>query len=81
MQGQASTMEWTITLAAICAGLAVTIFAGWKSGRPKKDSLNARWISWPLVTVLAAAVLVLGLVHAINLMGVETGGRIGRGRP
>lgn len=68
-------MEWTITLAAIAAGLAMTVFAGWKSGRPRKDSLNARWISWPLVTVLAAAVLVMAVVHAINLIGITTGNR------
>jgi hypothetical protein len=70
-------MEWTITLVASVAGLLVAVFAAWKSGLPRKDSLNARWISWPLVTVLAAAVVVLAVVHAINLMGVRTGGLIG----
>lgn len=75
------TMEWNVTLAVAAAGLVTTVFAAWKSGRPKKDTLNARWISWPLVTVLAAGVLVLAVVHAINLMGVTTGGlRGGLGR-
>ncbi len=66
-------IDWTFTSAAIAVCLALTVFAGWKSGRPRKDSLNARWVSWPLVTVLAGAALVFALVHAINLMGVNTG--------
>ncbi len=75
-----AAMEWHVTLAAIGAGLVATLFAAWKSGRPKKDSLNARWISWPLVTVIAAAVLLMGVVHAINMMGVQTGGLVGGAR-
>jgi hypothetical protein len=71
---QASMMEWTLTLVAIGAGLVITAFAAWKSGQPKKDSLNARWISWPLVTVIAGGVLMLGLVHAASMMGLNPGG-------
>ncbi len=70
-------MEGTVTLAVILAALAATLFSGWKSGRPRKDSLNASWISWPLLTVLAGAVLVMAVVHGINLMGIETGQRMG----
>ena len=66
-------MEWTITLAAIGLGLALTMFASWKSGRPRKDSLRAAWISWPLVTVLAGTAAVMGVVHAVNLVGIHTG--------
>jgi hypothetical protein len=67
-------MEWTITLVALAASLALTVFAGWKSGRPRKDSLKTKWISWPLVTVFAAAVVVFALVHVVNMLGFQTGG-------
>ena len=67
-------MEWAITLTAIGIGAVGAGFSAWKSGRPKKDSLNARWISWPLMTLIGGAVLLLGVVHAFNLMGMHTGG-------
>jgi fatty acid desaturase len=69
-----AAMEWTITLVALAASLALTLFAAWKSGRPRKDSLKTKWISWPLVTVFAAAALVFALVHTVNLLGFHTGG-------
>jgi len=72
-------MEWMLTLIVIGAGLLVTAFAAWKSGQPKKDSLNARWISRPLVTVIAGGVLMLALIHAATLLGVNTDN--GRYRP
>ncbi len=65
-------MEWILTLAASGFGAALTAFAGWKSGRPRKDSLKARWISWPLVTVISGAVMFTGLVHAATLLGLPT---------
>jgi hypothetical protein len=32
-------------------------------GRPRKDTHKTQWISWPLMTVLAAAAVVFALVH------------------
>lgn len=66
-------MEMTITIGVIVGFLALTVFAGWKSGRPRKDSLKVQWISWPLVTVLAGTAVVFALVHLVNLMGFQTG--------
>lgn len=66
-------MEWIITLAVIVVLLALTVYAGWKSGRPRKDSVKPQWISWPFVTVLAGALLAFAVVHAMNLMGIHTG--------
>jgi hypothetical protein len=67
-------MEWTLTASTIGIGLVITAFAAWKSGQPKKDTLNARWISWPLVTVIAGGVLMMALIHAASLLGVHSGG-------
>ena len=62
-----------VTIAVALAFLALTVFAGWKSGRPRKDSAKTQWISWPLVTVLAGTAVVFALVHLVNLMGFHTG--------
>jgi hypothetical protein len=72
-------MELTLTVSTIGIGLLLTAFAAWKSGQPKRDSLNARWISWPLVTVIAGGVLTLALIHAASLLGLNSGG--GPSRP
>src|SRR5262245_5133192 len=39
-------MDWTLTLAAIGLGAVATAFSAWRSGRPRKDSLRPKWISW-----------------------------------
>lgn len=66
-------MEMALTIAVLIVCLGATAFAGWKAGRPRKDSLNAQWISWPLVTVLAGTAAFFALVHIVNLMGFHTG--------
>lgn len=66
-------MELALTIAIMLAFLGATVFAGWKAGRPRKDSLNTQWISWPLVTVLAGTAAFFALVHIVNLMGFHTG--------
>ncbi len=66
-------MEMALTISVMLVFLAATVFAGWKSGRPRKDSLQVQWISWPLLTVLAGAALAFALVHLVNLMGFHTG--------
>lgn len=69
-------MELALTIAILLVCLAATVFAGWKSGRPRKDSLNVQWISWPMLTVLAGAALAFALVHLLNLMGFHTGANL-----
>jgi len=68
-------LNWTLTVAGLVVFGALTAFAAWKSGRPRKDSLNAQWISWPLVTVFAATAVIFILIHVMGLMGFHTGQR------
>lgn len=72
-QAMSPRMDWIITLAATAFLLALTVFAGWKSGRPRKDTVKPQWISWPFVTVFAGALLAFAVIHAMNLMGFHTG--------
>ncbi len=69
-------MDWTITLAAVAIFGGLAAFAGWKSGRPPKDSLRVRWISWPVVTIFAATAAIFAIIHMMSLLGVETGSRM-----
>lgn len=72
-------MDWVITIAAIVLFGGLTAFAGWKSGRPRKDSLKVQWVSWPLVTMLAATAAIFAIIHVAGLLGFETGGNTLRG--
>ena len=66
-------MEMAATIAILAVCVAAMVFAGWKSGRPRKDTHKTQWISWPLMTVLSAAVLVFAVIHGMNLIGMHTG--------
>ncbi|RYG24395.1 MAG: hypothetical protein EON93_23070 [Burkholderiales bacterium] len=68
-----AAMELAFSSVIFSVFVAATVFAGWKAGRPRKDSLKAQWISWPLVTVLAGAAAFFALIHVVNLMGFQTG--------
>lgn len=72
-------MDWAITIAAIVVFGGLTVFAGWKSGRPRKDSLKVQWVSWPLVTMLAATAAIFAIIHVVGLLGFETGSNTLRG--
>ncbi len=72
-------MDWAITIVAIVVFGGLTVFAGWKSGRPRKDSLKVQWVSWPLVTMLAATATIFAIIHVVGLLGFETGGNTLRG--
>jgi len=77
--GIAAHMDWAITIVAIVVFGGLTVFAGWKSGRPRKDSLKVQWVSWPLVTMLAATAAIFAIIHVVGLLGFETGGNTLRG--
>jgi hypothetical protein len=72
-------MEWPITIAAVALFGGLTVFAGWMSGQPRKDSLKVQWISWPLVTVLAATAAIFAIIHVAGMLGYQTGGNTLRG--
>ena len=67
-------MDWTITLVVIGAGAVLTAFSAWKSGRPRKDSLKPKWVSWRFLTLVFGALMLIGLAHAASLAGFNQGG-------
>ncbi len=68
-------MNWAVTMGVILAAAGLSGFAGWRGARPSDLVRGPRLVPWRLIMVLAAAVAMLGLVHAANLLGIETGRR------
>ena len=68
-------MELALTLGVIALFGGLTVFAGWKSGQPRKDSLKPVWISWTGILIIATIVVVFAGIHMLTLMGVHTGSR------
>jgi hypothetical protein len=63
----------SLTLALAVAGLAVTAFAAWRHGRPPNPAKGPRMIPWILVLLTGATWTLVMVVHAVNLLGIQTG--------
>jgi len=64
-------MEWTPTLALAGAALAIALFSGWRGAQPSNPKRGVRLVPWRLVMLLAAALLVLLIIHMVNLAGIK----------
>jgi hypothetical protein len=64
-------LQLTLILAAVAAALAVV--CGWRGARSPDPRRGPRLVPWRMLMLLAAAVTLLMLVHALNLLGVHTG--------
>ena len=63
-------MDLTVTLALVAAAVALTVFAGWRGARPWDPRRGVRMIPWRLIMVLAAAAVLVLLIHVGTLLGV-----------
>jgi hypothetical protein len=66
-------MDWTVTLAATAALLAVTVACGWAGSRPPDPQRGPRLLPYRFLMALGAVGLLLMVVHMLNLLGVATG--------
>ena len=66
-------MDLATTLAVGAAALAVGIVCGWMGARPWDPRRGPRLAPYRFIMLLAAAVVLLMLVHLVNLLGVTTG--------
>jgi hypothetical protein len=65
--------EWIVSIAIAVMAAGVLLLSVWQSGRPRTDSVRARWIPWKFLILLMAAVLLYSAIHMINLAGFKTG--------
>lgn len=65
------TLPITLSLLALLA--VVAVFAGWRGSKPPDVLRGPRMTPWRLIMVTSAAVALMLLVHAVNLLGVKTG--------
>jgi hypothetical protein len=68
-------MDMSVTLALGAALLAVTVFSGWMGARPPDLRRGPRMLPYRFIMLMAAACLIVVLVHLVNMMGVVTGPR------
>lgn len=66
-------MTLPVTLAAAAALLVLAVVCGWAGARPPNPHKGPRLLPYRLIMVTAAAIMMLMLVHAVNLLGVTTG--------
>ena len=65
--------SFPVTLASALVGLALVVLCGWRGARPPDLVRGPRLVPWRFLMVLAAAWVLLMLVHLANLAGVQTG--------
>ena len=66
---------WTlpVTLASAAVGLGLAVLFGWRGARPPDLARGPRLLPYRFLMLLAAAWVLLMVVHLANLVGVETG--------
>ena len=69
-------MSLTTTLVILIPAAILFGFGSWKSAQPA-DPLKPRLIPWRPIMLISGVVALLMLVHLVNTLGFETGGRTG----
>lgn len=67
-------MSLTATLAVLVPAALLFFYGSWRSAQPA-DPLKPRLIPWRPIMLIAGVVALLMLVHLVNTLGFETGGR------
>ena len=68
-------MPLNATLIMLATAVAVGLFCAWRGARPPDLIRGPRLIPYRFIMVLAAAFVLIALVHLMNLAGFETGRR------
>jgi len=64
-------MDMTLTLGLAAGLLALGAFAGWRGARPPDPLKGPRLAPWRFIMLLAAAGLMIVLVHLATLLGLR----------
>ena len=66
-------LDLPVTLGSALAGAALAALFGWLGARPPNLQRGPRMAPYRFLMLLAAAWVLLMLVHAANLLGIRTG--------
>lgn len=66
-------LHWIITLSIMLGFAALGVFAHRKLGTVRKVDQRPHQLPWGLIMIGCVFVVFLGVVHIMNLLGVETG--------
>jgi hypothetical protein len=66
-------MELYTTLGLTVLAAAITALCGWRGALPPDFRKGPRLVPWRFLMVLAASATLILLVHALNLVGFQTG--------
>ena len=65
--------QWIVSLVIMAAFAALGVYAHSKLGTVRKKDQRPHQLPWGLIMVACVFALFLGVVHIMNLLGVETG--------
>ena len=71
--GSAGIMPLSVTLVLVVGLALLALVCGWRGARPPDLRRGPRMIPWRLLMVSAATGSMIFLVHAANLVGINTG--------
>lgn len=67
-----AVMDMMLTLAILAGAAGLFALASWRAAQPTRFG-RVRLIPWTAISLAAALVAILMVVHAVNLLGVTTG--------
>lgn len=73
-------MDLVTTLVILAVTAALFALSYWRSAKPvdqRVPTLNPWRVPWRAIMIFSGAAALLMLVHIVNLMGIQTGGRMG----
>jgi len=66
-------LDWILTIGGVLTAAGLLAVSLWQHARPRADTLRTRWIPWRFMMFLAAALLLIAIVHTVNKLGLHTG--------
>lgn len=65
-------LDWILTTGFFVGSVALSLYANWKASRPW-DDMKPRVLPWRTIMIFSAFAALLAIVHALNILGFETG--------
>jgi len=74
-RGHVAAMPLISTLILLFSATIVGLYCAWRGAQPPNLLKGPRMVPYRFIMVIAAAVVLISVVHLLNLAGFETGRR------